>query len=57
MHSFGMSEYYLVLMEFPLRVNPLRLALSIEPFIRRYRWQPERGTVITVIDKRSGGWD
>ncbi len=54
MHSFGMSENYLVLTEFPLRVHPLRLALSKEPFIHRYRWCPERKTVITVIDKRDG---
>lgn len=54
MHSFGMSERHLVLTEFPLRVNPLRLALSSEPFIRRYRWRPELGTRITVIDKQDG---
>lgn len=54
MHSFGMSEHYLVLTEFPLRVSLRRLALSLEPFIRRYRWCPERETVITVIDKRDG---
>jgi carotenoid cleavage dioxygenase-like enzyme len=38
MHSFGMSEHYLILTEFPLRVNPLRLAFSSQPFIRNYRW-------------------
>ena len=54
MHSFGMSERFLVLTEFPLRVNPLRLALSNEPFIRNYRWTPEAGTVLTVIEKADG---
>ena len=54
MHSFGMSERFLVLAEFPLRVNPLRLKFSREPFIRSYRWEPERGTRFTVIDKGSG---
>jgi beta,beta-carotene 9',10'-dioxygenase len=54
MHSFGMSEHYLVLTEFPLRVNPLRLALSGHPFITNYRWRPELGTLFTVIDKASG---
>jgi beta,beta-carotene 9',10'-dioxygenase len=54
MHSFGMSERFVVLMEFPLRVNPLRLALSVAPFIRNYRWSPELGTLITVIDKTDG---
>jgi carotenoid cleavage dioxygenase-like enzyme len=54
MHSFGMSENYLVLTEFPLRVNPLRLILSGQPFITNYRWQPENGTRFTVIDKAGG---
>ncbi|RWN59082.1 carotenoid oxygenase family protein [Mesorhizobium sp.] len=54
MHSFGMSERYLVLTEFPLRVNPLKLAFSGKPFITNYRWQPEFGTLFTVIDKSTG---
>jgi carotenoid cleavage dioxygenase-like enzyme len=55
MHSFGMSERYLVLTEFPLRVSPYRLAFSGKPFITNYRWQPERGTRLTVVDKETGG--
>jgi beta,beta-carotene 9',10'-dioxygenase len=54
MHSFGMSERYVVLAEFPLVVNPLRLALSGRPFIDNYRWEPERGTRFLVIDRHSG---
>jgi carotenoid cleavage dioxygenase-like enzyme len=49
-----MSERYLVLAEFPLRVNPLRLALSGKPFITNYRWKPEARTQFTVIDKSTG---
>jgi len=54
LHSVGMSDRYLVLVEFPLRVNPLRLALSSRPFITNYRWQPELRTRFTVIDKSTG---
>jgi beta,beta-carotene 9',10'-dioxygenase len=54
MHSFGMSQRFLVLAEFPLRVNPLRLALSNQPFIRNYSWTPDDGTVLTVISKEDG---
>jgi len=54
LHSFGMSARYLVLTEFPLRVNPLRLKFSGEPFIRNYRWDPAQGTRFTVLDKASG---
>ena len=54
MHSIGMSDHYLVLAEFPLVVDPLSFLLRNEPFIRNYRWQPQRGTRFHVIDKDTG---
>ncbi|MBA2631251.1 MAG: carotenoid oxygenase family protein [Thermoleophilaceae bacterium] len=54
MHAFGMSERYLILAEYPLRVNPLRLAFSGKAFIKNYRWKPELGTRFTVIDRATG---
>jgi carotenoid cleavage dioxygenase-like enzyme len=54
MHSFGMSADHLVLTEFPLVVNPIDLRLAGKPFIRNYRWQPERGLVFHVVEKDSG---
>ncbi len=54
MHSFAMTERYLVLTEFPLVVDPLRLMLEVAPFIRNYRWVPERGLRFHVFDKDSG---
>ncbi len=54
MHSFAITENYVVLVEFPLVVNPLRLALGGKSFIESYRWRPERGTRVTVVDKRTG---
>ncbi|MGH6735240.1 MAG: carotenoid oxygenase family protein [Methyloceanibacter sp.] len=54
MHSFAMSENYLALVEFPLTVSALELKFSGKPFIRNYRWQPERGLKFTVVEKNSG---
>ena len=54
MHSFGLTERWLVLAEFPLVVNPLALALSGRPFIENYHWKPERGTRFTLVDRDSG---
>jgi carotenoid cleavage dioxygenase-like enzyme len=51
MHSFGMTERYLVLVEFPLTVSALALKFSGKPFIRNYVWEPERGLRFHVIDK------
>jgi carotenoid cleavage dioxygenase-like enzyme len=57
MHSFGMSEHYVVLAEFPLVVHPLTLFLMPlrgTSYIKTYAWQPDRGTRFRVIDKRDG---
>ena len=54
MHSFALTERYVVLVEFPLVVSALRLALSGRPFIENYRWEPERGSTFLVIDRRDG---
>lgn len=54
MHSFGLTERWLVLVEFPLVVNPLRLAVANRPYIENYRWKPELGTRLTLVDRRTG---
>lgn len=54
MHSFGMTENYVVLVEFPLLVNPLRLLLSGKPFIENYEWRPSRGARFIRMSKRDG---
>jgi beta,beta-carotene 9',10'-dioxygenase len=53
-HSFGMSERYLVMAEFPLVVNPLRLKFSGKPFIRNYQWEPQRGVRFRIVEKEGG---
>ena len=54
MHSFGMSERYVVLAENPLLVNPMSVPLSKKAFIDNYEWRPERGTRFIVIDRHTG---
>lgn len=54
MHSFGMSERYVVLAENPLLVNPMSMPLSKKAFIDNYAWEPERGTRFIVMDRHTG---
>jgi beta,beta-carotene 9',10'-dioxygenase len=54
MHAFGMSERHLILAEYPLRANPLKLAFSGKPFIENYTWRPEEGTRFQVFDRATG---
>jgi beta,beta-carotene 9',10'-dioxygenase len=54
MHSFGLTERWLVLAEFPLVVNPISIPLSGRPYIENYRWKPELGTRFTLVDRETG---
>ncbi|HYN50519.1 MAG TPA: carotenoid oxygenase family protein [Thermoleophilaceae bacterium] len=54
MHAFGMSARHLILSEYPLRVNPLKLAFSGKPFIQNYRWDPDKPAIFQVIDRETG---
>jgi len=51
MLSFGMSEHYVVLAEYPLVADTEAIA---GPFIENYEWRPERGTMFTVVSKADG---
>ena len=54
MHAFGMSERYLILAEYPLRVNPLKLAFGGKPFIENYTWRGDEPTRFQVFDRATG---
>jgi beta,beta-carotene 9',10'-dioxygenase len=54
MHSFGLTERWLVLAEFPFVVNPARLAFSGRPYIENYRWKPQLGTRFHLFDRQTG---
>lgn len=53
-HSFGLTENYIVFAEFPWVVNPLELALSGKPYAENYKWKPEQGTRFFLVDRRTG---
>lgn len=50
MHSFAITPQYAILTMLPFVVNPMDL-LSGKPFITNFKWKPERGTKIVVIDR------
>jgi carotenoid cleavage dioxygenase-like enzyme len=54
LHSFALTERFVILALGPLTVDPLRLALADHPFIENYRWTPERGTEFLAIERESG---
>jgi carotenoid cleavage dioxygenase-like enzyme len=55
MHSFGLTQRYIVLCEFSFRLpHVLKLAFRTRPFIENFVFQPQQDTVFTVVDKVSG---
>ncbi|MFC7185642.1 carotenoid oxygenase family protein [Halorubrum yunnanense] len=56
MHSFALTPRYVVLTEFPLRLDPRRFLKPGRqpPFIEQFEWEPERGTRVVVVDRTTG---
>jgi beta,beta-carotene 9',10'-dioxygenase len=54
MHSFALTPRYALLLENPLVVNPIKLALGGRAFIHNYVWKPELGVRIHAFDRRTG---
>jgi beta,beta-carotene 9',10'-dioxygenase len=53
-HSFGLTEHWYVLAEFPWTTSPLRLALSGRPYAENYRWSPDRPTRFHLVNRATG---
>jgi len=53
-HSFALTSNYLVLVEFPFVVNPVKMRFTSKPLIENFKWKPERGTRYRVIHLESG---
>ncbi|SDT10139.1 Carotenoid cleavage dioxygenase [Paenibacillaceae bacterium GAS479] len=54
MHSFAITENYVVLVEFPLIFNPLELMQSEKAIADCMHWTPGKGTRFLVVGKHSG---
>jgi carotenoid cleavage dioxygenase-like enzyme len=54
LHAFGLSERHIVLAEYPLIVDPLRMLTAWKPYIENFRWEPQRGTRFLVLDRATG---
>lgn len=53
-HSFGMTENYVVIAEYPYRVNPIDLLQSGKPFIENYTWRPQEPAKFILMSKQDG---
>lgn len=53
-HSFGLSEQEMILVEGPLLANRQQLLLRAKPYIDCYEWHPNRGTRLCLLNLESG---
>jgi beta,beta-carotene 9',10'-dioxygenase len=54
MHTFSMTENYIILSEYPLFLNRLSLLFGRKPIIENYRWKPQEGARFLIISKADG---
>lgn len=54
MHTFAMTENYVILTEFPVFFSPLALKFKRKPILEQFQWRPEKGLRFHIIDRRSG---
>jgi carotenoid cleavage dioxygenase-like enzyme len=54
LHSFGLTPRRAVLISHPLLVRPRTMLWSEKPYIEHFRWQPDRGTRLVILDRGGG---
>jgi carotenoid cleavage dioxygenase-like enzyme len=54
MHTFALTENYVIMVEFPLVLSPLDLLLKGGGYITQFKWEPQRNTRFHVIDRALG---
>lgn len=54
-HSFGLTPRRAVIVSHPLTVRPQSMLWSEKPYIDHFRWRPEHGTRLVVLDREGGG--
>lgn len=52
-HSFAITPNYIILSLIPFVVNSLDFLIKNKPFIKNFKWKPELGTKLAVIDRKS----
>lgn len=54
MHTFSITEKYIVITEYPFKVKPLDFLLKGKPFIENYHWEEGTPTSFQILDRKSG---
>lgn len=53
-HSFGLTERFIIFTEWPFVLNPLRVLLGDSTIYGSYRWKPELGLRVRLLERATG---
>ena len=53
-HSFGLTPRFIIFTECPFVVQPLRMVFGNSTILGSYRWKPELGLRISLLDRKTG---
>ncbi|HZU66127.1 MAG TPA: carotenoid oxygenase family protein [Ktedonobacteraceae bacterium] len=53
-HSFSITEHYIVLAEYPFRVMPLEMLSGQKAFIQYFTWRPQEPALFIVMSRQDG---
>ncbi|MGZ3455920.1 MAG: carotenoid oxygenase family protein [Polyangiales bacterium] len=53
-HSFGLTPAHAILIAHPYTANPLGFLWSNQGYVDHFRWSPEDGTRLVVLDRETG---
>ena len=55
-HSFGLTQNYVIIIEYPFTVTPLCLLATGKPFIENFRWRAQQKTRIMLMHRTTGAF-
>ena len=53
-HSFGMTKNYLIIVDIPYKVSPLKLIFGNKTYIEQFKWTEKDPTLFHIIDIKTG---
>lgn len=54
MHSFSVTQHYIILIEIPFVVSAYDLAINGKPYIENFNWKPKQETKVSVFSRSTG---
>lgn len=54
LHSFGVTNHYIIMIEVPFVISPYDLLMNGKPYIENFVWKPKQDTKVSVYNRSNG---